>query len=393
MTDFIYFFIFTSNNHFEMGNRENRFRIVVKTLKGLENVLKGELLQLEVDDVRVFTRAVSFFGNKEMLYKSNLLLRTAQSVLMPVGSFSIRNGDELYNQVYKIPWDSYFGNNQSIMIEPVVKSELFRHTLFAAQKAKDAIADYFRNKTGKRPDVDKENPAIRINLHINKDHCTISLNSSGEPLFKRGYRQETDIAPINEILAAGMIILSGWDRKRSLIDPMCGSGTILIEAAMIAAGMAPNLRRQSFSFFNWNDIDINLGSSLRKSAEEKISNFEVPLTGYDVSPRAFRIAKENIRNAGFDKEIRLSCSSFTEMKANTGSFIITNPPYGERIATDDIIQLYKQFSSTLSEKVKSADVYIITSNREALKEIEFKQASAHELMNGRLSCQFVNFKT
>jgi putative N6-adenine-specific DNA methylase len=273
------------------------------------------------------------------------------------------------------------------MIEPVTNSKIFTHSQYAGLKVKDAIADYFRNKTGKRPDINRENPDIRINLHISDKKCTVSLNSSGDTLNKRGYREVSDIAPINEVLAAGMIILSGWNRKSNFIDPMCGSGTIPIEAALIANNIAPNINRKTFCFMNWLDYDKDIYEKVSRKAKEEIIDSGFKFIGSDSSGRAFRIAMSNLEKSGLNKSVRFYKKDIEETDKLDNTLIITNPPYGIRIAEDDIISLYKKIKKTMLEKFFNNKLWIISAHDKALREIDFEKLSAYDLFNGPLKCR------
>ena len=222
--------------------------MVAKTLFGFEELLANELLKLGAQDIKKGVRSVSFVGDKGFMYKANLGLRTAIKILKPIKSFWLRNEDDLYQQVYKIKWEDYLKPSGTLAVDATVHSNVFTHSKFVALKTKDAIVDRFREISGERPNVDLRFPDLKINVHIDRNQCTISLDTSGESLHRRGYKTDTNIAPINEVLAAGLVMLSGWDGQCDFMDPMCGSGTILIEAAMIACNIPPNLMRKEFAF-------------------------------------------------------------------------------------------------------------------------------------------------
>lgn len=367
------------------------FQIVVKTQYGLEEILSKEIENLGGKDIVQGNRAVSYYGNKEILYSSNINLRTALSVLVPIAEFNAHDTDQLYKFSMEIPWDKYFSCSKTIMIEPVTNSKIFTHSQYAGLKVKDAIADYFRNKTGKRPDINRENPDIRINLHISDKKCTVSLNSSGDTLNKRGYREVSDIAPINEVLAAGMIILTGWNRKSNFIDPMCGSGTIPIEAALIANNIAPNINRKTFCFMNWLDYDKDIYEKVSRKAREEVIDSGFKFIGSDSSGRAFRIAMSNLEKSGLNKSVRFYKKDIEETDKLDNTLIITNPPYGIRIAEDDIISLYKKIKKTMLEKFYNNKLWIISAHDKALREIDFEKLSAYDLFNGPLKCRFQGY--
>ncbi|MDP4278423.1 MAG: THUMP domain-containing protein, partial [Bacteroidota bacterium] len=268
---------------------------IVKTMQGLEEVLAEEIINLGGDQVQIGRRMVSFTGDKALLYKANIYLRTAIRVLKPLVTFHAKDPDEVYQEVCKIPWETYFTQDQTFSIDTVVYSDLFKHSRFLSYRVKDAVADYFNNKFGKRPSVRLTNPDIQIHVHVSHDLCTVSLDSSGESLHKRGYRVDQTEAPLNEVLAAGMLLLAGWKGQCNFIDPMCGSGTLLIEAALIALNIPPGMYRKSFAFEKWNDFDEPLFNSImqeEEEGEEKPFNFHI--YGSDISPLAIKIAEKNI---------------------------------------------------------------------------------------------------
>ncbi|MFH2140970.1 MAG: THUMP domain-containing protein, partial [Bacteroidota bacterium] len=344
----------------------DKIPFVAKTLYGLEAVLAKEIENLGGRDIVSGNRAVSFTGNKELLYRLNIGLRTALSVLLPIAEFNAHDTDQLYKFSKEIDWSKYFNCSKSIVIEPVTNSKIFTHSQYAGLKVKDAIADHFRDNTGRRPDVDRMYPDIRINLHISDKKCIISLNSSGDTLNKRGYREVSDIAPVNEVLAAGMIILSGWKKNSNFIDPMCGSGTLPIEAAMYAKNIPPNAKRRKFSFMHWLDYDESLFENERKKAISGICDFDFKIIGSDSSNRAFRIAMNNLEKSGLNKNIRFFRKDFEESEDMENTIIITNPPYGQRITDDDICMLYKNLGRTLAKKFYNNQLWIISSNDKAM---------------------------
>jgi len=327
-----------------MGMDDRKKRIIAKTSFGLEDVLVSELEDLGITNIEKGNRAVTFYGDKQDLYKANIWLRTANRLLMPIKEFTIKNDTDLYNQIKKIPWEGVFDTEQSFAIDSTVFSPIFNHTKYAAFKAKDAIADRFRDHFGKRPDVDTTNPAIRINLHISGDNlCTVSLDSSGDPLFKRGYRDSRSIAPIKEDLAAGLVLLSGWDRNSTFLDLFCGSGTILIEAAMIACNIAPNINRAVFGFMNWKTFDEQLFEQVIDDALDEEIDFSHKIIGIDNDGRVMGMSRANIQAAGLTDKIELHKKDFNEFKApNDKGVIVSNPPYGERIG-ESVDVLYTEF--------------------------------------------------
>ena len=303
--------------------------MVAKTLYGLEPLLAGELRQLGASAVEEGTRNVSFEGDTGFMYKANLCCRTAIKILKPIHAFNIFNEDDLYKKVYEMPWEDYMSVNGSLAVDATVFSKQFTHSKYVSLKTKDAIVDRFRDKTGERPDVDLDHPTLRINVHIDRNICTISLDSSGSSLHKRGYKTESTLAPINEVLAAGMIMLSGWNGQCDLLDPMCGSGTILTEAAMIAANIPPNLNREEFAFEHWPDFDVNLFEVIENAALKKITDFRYKIYGYDVDPVSIKKARQNVKNANLEEFISLEVKDFFQSEKTTEGpmFLVFNPPY------------------------------------------------------------------
>ncbi|MBI9036996.1 MAG: methyltransferase [Bacteroidales bacterium] len=366
-------------------------QLLAKTLFGLEQVLADELKAIGADDIELLKRAVSFTGDKEIMYRANYCCRTALRVLKPIAKFKVNSADELYNNVKRINWPQYLDLNGTFAIDETVGSSVFLHTKFVALKAKDAIADRFRMKFGKRPSVDVKNPDLRINIHIYKDDCTISIDSSGDPLYKRGYRILTDKAPINEILAAGMVLLSGWEKDCNFIDPMCGSGTILIEAAMIANNISPGIFRH-FGFEKWNDFDKKLWKKITEDETSKQCDFKFEIVGSDRSYKAIEIARQNLKAANLQNHIILFHNSIekqTPPKAK--GIMITNPPYGERMEVNDQIELYKKIGDSLKKNYAGYSAWLISSDFNALKYIGLRPSRRIALYNGQLECRYLRF--
>lgn len=326
------------------------------------------------------------------MYEANLKLRTALRILKRVYSFKATTDSELYKKVQDVYWDKFFDETATIAVDSAVSSDYFTHSQFVSQRVKDAIADQFREKTGKRPSVDLENPGFRINIHIYRDDCTLSLDSSGNSLHKRGYRLQMSEAPLSEVLAAGMILLSGWDGKKTFIDPMCGSGTILIEAALFASHIPPGIFREHFGFMNWRDYDNQLWKKTVDDSKEKISLFPGKIAGADISEDAIAIARKNIRNAEFDDDIKLEISGFEKFDPpQEGGVVIMNPPYGERIKQEDILSFYKMIGNTLKQKYSGYDAWILSANLDALKFVGLHPSRKITLMNGPLECKFQKY--
>ncbi|WP_027879920.1 THUMP domain-containing class I SAM-dependent RNA methyltransferase [Mesoflavibacter zeaxanthinifaciens] len=373
---------------------EENFNMVAKTLFGFEDLLVKELKQLGAQDVKAGVRKVSFVGDKGFMYKANLGLRTAIKILKPIKTFRVSNEDDLYKQVYNIKWEKYLKATGSLAIDATVHSKHFTHSKFIALKTKDAIVDRFRDNGGVRPNVDLRFPDLKINVHIDRSVCTISLDSSGESLHRRGYKLATNIAPINEVLAAGLIMLSGWDGQSDFMDPMCGSGTMLAEAAMIACNIPPNLMRKEFAFERWEDWDVELFEKIEESLLKKTRDFHYKIIGYDKSPSAVHKAKENIKNAHLDEFITIKHEDFfkTQRPGEAQKLhMVFNPPYGERLDIQ-MEQFYKQIGDTLKQNYPNTDAWFITSNLEALKYVGLRPSRKIKLFNAKLESRLVKYE-
>ena len=371
---------------------KEEFELIAKTFHGLEEVLAKELTELGASNIEIGNRMVAFTGDKALMYKANFCLRTAIRILKPIKHFKANNADEVYENIKSIAWENYLDNTKSFAVDAVVFSNEFRHSKFVAYKVKDAIVDYFRDKTGERPSVRINNPDVLLHIHIAEDRCTLSLDSSGESLHRRGYRQEAVEAPLNEVLAAGMILMTGWKGECDLIDPMCGSGTIPIEAALIARNIAPGVFRKEFAFEKWVDFDQDLFDSIYNddSAERE---FNHRIYGYDNNPKANEIATRNVKAAGLSKEITLKLQPFQQFEQpKEKSIIITNPPYGERISTDDLLGLYKMIGERLKHAFAGNDAWILSYRDECFDQIGLKPSVKVELYNGALECQFRKYQ-
>jgi putative N6-adenine-specific DNA methylase len=370
------------------------FQMIAKTSFGFEELLANELKDLGATAIKTGTRAVFFSGTLETMYAANLHSRVALRILKPVKSFPARDEKQLYDGVQKIEWSDFLTADETLAVDCVsVKSNL-THSLFISLKTKDAIVDQFRNKTGKRPNVDLRFPKVRINVHLSDNIATIALDSSGESLHRRGYRGQQGEAPLNETLAAGMIMLSGWDKNSSLTDLMCGSGTILIEAALMARNIAPGIFKKEFGFERWNDFDSELWEKVLLAArekEKKISGFA--LTGIDRSPIAIKNAKENAIDAGVTDNIEFMQMPFEHYTpVESKQMIITNPPYGGRITDEDLFDLYKEIGDQLKKKFNGSTAWVLTANKEAAKNIGLHTSRKIQLYNGALECRFLKFE-
>ena len=371
--------------------KDDNFYMLAKTMFGLEEILAEELRKLGAQNVKPMNRAVSFKGDKGFMYKANLNLRTALRILKPIAHFQAHDEKELYKELYKIDWTEIFNLNTTFATHATTHSEVFTHSKYASLVMKDAIADTFRNKFDKRPDVDSEMPDISINLHIAKHTCTVSLDSSGESLHKRGYKSDAVIAPMNEVLAAGLILLSDWNRISDFHDPMCGSGTLLIEASLIAHNIPANIFRDKFGFEGWKDFDEELWEMIKEVSLEKETHYYGKITGSDNFQKAVRISRENIENALFYENIKVTKSDFFETKIAPGTFVIFNPPYGERIDLG-VTDFYEKVGTTLKHKYEGCSIWIISSDIEKMKFIGLRPSRKIKVMNGKLECSFRKFE-
>lgn len=368
--------------------KEQAFEMVAKTLFGLEEILAEELITLGANDVQIGRRMVSFTGDKEVMYKANFYCRTALRILKPIYSFKAKDADTVYQKVKEVQWDDYLSLDSTFSIDPVVNSEDFKHSKFVAYKTKDAIVDYFMEKHGKRPSVRVNNPDIYINIHISHNDCTLSIDSSGESLHKRGYRIEQTEAPLNEVLAAGMILKTGWKGESNFVDPMCGSGTLLIEAAMIALNIAPGVHRRSFAFEKWKDFDADLFERIYND-ESGEREFTFKCFGSDISPVAIDAATKNIRNAGLAKYIELKTMPFQQYtEAPLPGIMVTNPPYGERISSRDLMGLYNMIGERMKHAFTGYNVWILSYKDECFQQIALRPKEKLTLMNGPLECEY-----
>lgn len=367
---------------------------IAKTFQGLEEVLAEELKNLGAQNIIKLKRAVSFDADQLTMYKANMALRTALHILHPIAVEKVNNADNLYSLVKSINWLRWFRKEQTYAVRAIVNNnDAFNTPLFAALKTKDAIADLFRQLTGERPNIDKDNPDVEIYVHISGQQCTISVDSSGPSLHRRGYRSGGHAAPLNEVLAAGMVLLSGWDKQSPLVDFMCGSGTILAEAALIAANKAPNLRRKVFGFHYWKNFSPELFLQARSELMEAEIEWENWIYGSDIDGRAIREARQNIEAAGIDDIVRISQGDFREKEAPpTPGTVIINPPYGERLKPEDVEALYKEIGDALKQKYKGYNAWILSSNPDAVKRIGLRAAERLVLFNGALECRFLKYE-
>ncbi len=369
-----------------------QFELIAKTFQGLEEVLAQELTELGANDVQIGRRMVSFTGDKELMYRANFCLRTAVRVLKPILHFKAADADEVYDAVKSIEWTDYLGLDTTFAVDSVVYSQEFRHSKFVAYKVKDAIADYFREKTGQRPNIRITNPDIKLNIHIAETDCTLSLDSSGESLHLRGYRTGQGEAPINEVLAAGLIKLSGWQFDTDFIDPFCGSGTILIEAALMAKNIHPGVFRKEFGFEKWKDFDRDMFDRIYNDDSEE-REFNHKLYGYDINLPVLEVARDNAKQAGVADCIELTQRDIRHFEQPAEkALIITNPPYGERITSPDLLGLYRTIGERLKHEFVGGEAWIISYKEECFAEIGLKPSFKIPLFNGSLDCEYRKYQ-
>ncbi|WP_319228598.1 class I SAM-dependent RNA methyltransferase [Draconibacterium orientale] len=368
------------------------YKLIAKTFSGLEDVLAKEVKRIGGKNVRRGKRAVFYDGDLELIYKSNYQLRAALRILKEIEHFNFKNVDQFYLKCKRIKWNNYFNVDQNFVINSVVvNSRDFRNSMFASLKVKDAIADYFRENFGKRPNVDTDNPDIIINVHIFQDNCTLSIDSSGESLHKRGYRVKQGDAPLNEVLAAGMIYISGWLGNSDFMDPMCGSGTLPIEAAMIAQNIPPAKFRKEFAFQLWNDFDPLLWEKVTEPVEKR--EFRHKIYASDISGSNLLNAQTNARRALVFNKIQFACTDFKDLNINlNNATILTNPPYGERLRENDLDGLYSMIGERLKHQYAGNSAWILSSSIDSLKFVGLKPAQRIDLFNGALKCKFNNYR-
>ena len=372
---------------------QESFELIAKTFQGLEEVLAQELIELGANDVQIGRRMVSFSGNQEMMYRANFCLRTAVRVLKPISHFRARNADEVYKAVKEIEWKDILDLDTSFVVDTTVYSTEFRNSKFVAYKVKDAIVDYFMEREGKRPNISVANPDLRLNIHIAEDNCTLSLDSSGESLHLRGYRTATVEAPINEVLAAALIKMSGWKFDCDLIDPFCGSGTILVEAALMARNIYPGVFRQKFGFENWKDFNPELLSSIFEDDSNE-RTFEHRIIGSDINLRAVEAALANAKAAGVADLITVEQREIRDFKKpEMPAVLITNPPYGERLRPEDLSDIYRTLGEKLKREFQGGEAWIISSREELFDSMRLRPSFKVPLQNGSLDCELRKYVT
>ena len=364
------------------------FELIAKTFMGLEPVLAQELTQLGANDVQIGRRMVSFTGDKEMMYRANFQLHTAIRILKPIKHFKAQSAEDVYNEIQKIDWSLYIPEGKTFSVDSVVYSEEFRNSRFVTYKVKDAIVDQFREKTGTRPNISISNPDIRLHIHIAEDKATLCLDSSGESLHRRGYRQESVEAPLNEVLAAGMILMSGWKGDTDFIDPMCGSGTLVIEAALIARNISPGVFRKEFAFEKWPDFDQDLFDTIYNDDSQE-REFDHHIYGYDIDMKAVNTARLNARAAGLSKDITIEQQDFKDFtQPKEKAIMITNPPYGERISTPNLLNTYKMIGERFKRAFAGNEAWVLSYREECFEQIGLKPSIKIPVYNGSLECEF-----
>lgn len=371
----------------------NNYKMLAKTMFGFEELLEKELKDLGALNVEKGVRSVSFEGDRGFMYKANLCLRTAIKILKPIQSFRVRSEQDLYDKVYRMDWNKYLSYDHTFAIDATVNSDLFNHSLYIALKTKDAIADKFREQHNRRPSVDLKYPDLRINVHIQKNECTISLDSSGQSLHQRGYKTATNIAPINEVLAAGMLLLSGWHGQSDFMDPMCGSGTIAIEAAMIACNIPANINRREFAFEKWGDYDQDLFDRIVDSSLKKTKDFHYKIYAMDKVGSAVRKATDNVRNANLSDYIQVEQKDFFQSTKVSDDKLqmVFNPPYGERLAIN-MEEFYAKIGDTLKQHYSNTDAWFITSSMESIKHVGLRPSRKIKLFNGKLESRLLKYE-
>lgn len=368
------------------------FELIAKTFMGLEPILAQELIELGANDVQIGRRMVSFTGDKAMMYRANFQLHTAIRILKPIHHFKARSAEEVYDVIKGIEWEQYIQAGKTFSVDSVVYSEEFRNSRFVTYKVKDAIVDYFREKTGKRPNISVTNPDIQLHIHIAEDNATLCLDSSGESLHRRGYRQDSVEAPLNEVLAAGMILMTGWRGETDFIDPMCGSGTLPIEAALIARNMAPGIFRKEYAFEKWPDFDADLFEEIYND-DSREKDFNGHIYGYDIDIKAVNTATMNVKAAGLSKDITIAQQDFKDFKQpKNPAIIVTNPPYGERISTPDLLGTYKMIGERLKHEFKGNEAWVLSYRDECFQAIGLKPSLKTPLYNGSLECEFRKYQ-
>ncbi len=364
------------------------FEMIAKTFMGLEDILAQELIELGANNVEKGCRVVTFTGNKELLYRANFSLRTAIRILKPIAHFVAKSADDMYAEIQKLDWSLYIAEGNTFTVDSVVYSDTFSNSRFVTYKVKDAIVDQFREKTGKRPSISVSDPDVRLHIHISGEDASVSLDSSGESLHRRGYRQEAVEAPLNEVLAAGMILMTGWRGETDFIDPMCGSGTLPIEAALIARNIAPGVFRKEYAFEKWPDFDADLFDEIYND-DSREKEFEHKVYGYDIDFKAVNMATNNVKAAGLSNDVTITQQDFRDFPGvQEKAIIVTNPPYGERISTPNLLDTYKMIGERLKHAFREGEAWVLSYREECFQQIGLKPSLKVPLYNGSLECEF-----
>ncbi len=371
------------------------FKLIAKTYAGFEEIVAEELQDLGAQEVVPGFRAVTFQGDLALIYRANLHSRYSLRILKELATFPAANEQQLYDGVASINWSQYMTSDDTLAVDAALTKSNLNHSQYAALKTKDAIVDQFRAATGSRPSVDLDRPTLRIHVYIHENVAAVSLDTSGSSLHKRGYRVHQGGAPLSEVLAAGMLKISGWDKTTPLMDPFCGSGTLLIEAALMSGNIAPGIFREYFGFKQWKDFDKSLWEQLVAAARQQETPTSIPeITGLDIAFRAVTFARENVAEAGFSDKIRIHCSSFMDFKPSMDHpwFIISNPPYGERIVPEDLFALFKDIGNTFKRSYPGCTAWLLSGSREAEKSVGLKPSKRIPLWNGPIECKFLKFE-
>ncbi len=376
-----------------MENKDN-LKIIIRTFAGLESVLATEVLRLGGRNIKELVRAVQCEGDLGFVYKANFSLRTAINVLVPIFEFKARDEDQFYKKLSEFAWDEIQTVDQTFVISPVLGNKsVFNHSLYLAQKTKDALVDFFNAKYKKRPSVDKEKPDIYYSIHADDEKFSLALDSSGDILYKRGYREMALEAPLNEVLAAGLVQLSGWSLPRPLYNPMCGSGTIAIEAALHSANVPPGFFRDGFAFKNWKNYDESLFDLISEKALERIKDDYIKIQASDISKRAVSTTKDNVESAKVEDLVEISVEDFFKSEPNLGpGTVIINPPYSQRMELEDEKGFYKEIGNTLKRNYPGCRAWVLTANLDAAKFIGLKPTWKYTVFNGSLECRFLGFE-
>ncbi len=373
----------------EIGKNE----FIAKTMSGLETVLEKELKKCGAKETQILKRAVSFVGDKEVMYRANYICRTAIAILKPIYQFKARTKEELYDKLYTIKWDKYLDIDKTFAIDSIVSGDLFSHSLYLSQLCKDALVDNFRDTYGTRPSVDRTHPDIRFTLRIAENDCSVFIDSSGDSLYRRGYRLKHGEANLNEVLAAGMILLSGWQGECNFFDPMCGSGTLGIEAAMISQNIPAGFYRQKYGFMNWKDFEADLWTKVKEEADAEICESDIDIFSSDIMSLAVESAKKNADNARLHRDIQFNTVAFQHIEfPKEKGVIFLNPPYGERLPLEDVQNFYKSIGDAMKNRCKGYDVWIISSGKDSTKYVGLKPSKKHTLYNGSIECTYAKFE-